>query len=125
MVRPHPLRPSTQAATSTSWLRRACFPPVVSITAESFGELHPGDCLLAPAVYTAADNALSWELWLLCHLSGPRALPWEYASPFLPKLSTPFPSPAPSPPQHTPKHAAPMVLSAFCLKYKIRNEREV
>lgn len=64
--------------------------PLVSCTQEI--------ALLAPAVCTAADSALSWELWLLCHLSGPRALPWEYASPFLPELSTPFPSPAPSPP---------------------------
>lgn len=103
MVCPHLFCPSPQDATSTSSLRRACF-PAVSITAESFPELHLGGCLLAPAGYdAAAGDALSMELWLLwatCPSLGARL-------PLPPEAFCTFPSPS--------KHVAPMVFSASCL----------
>lgn len=90
MVCPHLFHPPTQDAAPTSWLRQACILPVVSITAESFAELHPGGWLLAPAGYPAAGDALSMALWLV----------WATCSslgaylPLLPKVFCTFPSPS-------------------------------
>lgn len=93
MVCSHLFCPSPQDATSTSSLRRACFPPAVSITAESFPELHPGVASWAPAGCAAAGDALEHgAVAALGHLP----FPWEHAPPTssrsLLHLSQPLPS---------------------------------